>query len=122
MLRITIPGKEYWSEKDKRFYNIEPQELQLEYSLLSLSKWESKHHKPFFGDTKRVKEHEKTPEELLDYIRCMTITKNVDPMVYYSLTKENIEAINDYINDPMTATTFRDDPNKAKNISGGYQT
>lgn len=122
MLCVQIPGKEYWSEKDNCFYNIEPQELQLEHSLLSLSKWESKHHKPFFGDTKRVKEHEKTPEEILDYIRCMTINKKIDPRIYYNLSSENIKAINDYINDPMTATTFKEDPNKAKNVSGSYQT
>ena len=122
MLTITIPAKEFWSEKDNCFYTIESKEIQLEHSLLSLSKWESKWHKPFFANTKRSKEHEKTGEQLLDYVRCMTITKNVDPRVYYNLSQENIKQINEYINDPMTATTFRDDPTKPKKVDGSFQT
>lgn len=119
---ILIPGKELWSEKENRFYTVPSQEIQIEHSLLSLSKWESKWHKPFFGNPKRVKEHEKTGEQILDYIRCMTITKNVDPKIYYNLTQDNIDEINAYITDPMTATTFADDPNKPKNVNGSYQT
>jgi len=48
----------------------------------------------------------KTIAETMDYIRCMTITQNVDPEVYNFLTAENIKSINDYIDAPMTATTF----------------
>ena len=42
----------------------------------------------------------------MDYIRCMTITQNVNPRVYNGLTEQNIAAINAYIEEPMTATTF----------------
>lgn len=80
---------------------VEPKTLSLEHSLISLSKWESKWNKPFLDRT------DKTDEEILDYIKCMTVTRNVDPNIYLCLKKEDIEKINKYINAPMTATTFR---------------
>ncbi len=100
MLEITIPAGEYFDENRNEFVYTKVQTLQLEHSLLSLSKWESKWNKAFLG------RKEKTNEELLDYVRCMTITKNVDPGVYYRLTDENYKEINAYIEAPMTATTF----------------
>lgn len=102
MLEITIPATEQWDEVTEQFVSTKEQRLQLEHSLVSLSKWESKWCKSFLY-TK-----EKTFEETLDYIRCMTITPNVAPEVYKCLTKENIKAINDYIGAPMTATYFND--------------
>ena len=75
MLQITIPESEQWDELKQEFIYIPEQTLQLEHSLISLSKWESKWCKSFF-----VK-GEKTQEETIDYIRCMTITRNVDPNV-----------------------------------------
>ena len=103
MLQITIPAVELWDERKQEFITIKEQTLQLEHSLVSLSKWESKWCKPF------LTKQEKTFEETLDYIKCMTITQNVDPEVYNYLTNENIEEINNYINAPMTATYFSDD-------------
>ena len=102
MLRITIPAiTKGWDESKQEFVSTKEQTLQLEHSLVSLSKWESKWCKPFL-DT------EKTTEEIIDYIRCMTLTQNVNPEVYRCLTNENIEQINNYINAPMTATKFSD--------------
>jgi hypothetical protein len=103
MLQITIPAVEQWDERKQEFITTKEQTLQLEHSLVSLSKWESKWCKPF------LTKQEKTFEETLDYIKCMTITQNVDPEVYNYLTNENIEAVNNYINAPMTATYFSDD-------------
>lgn len=100
MLKITIPATELFNEKTQEFLTLKEQTLQLEHSLVSLSKWESKWNKPFL-----VKE-EKTLEEITDYVRCMTITQNVDPNVYNRLTDSNFIAINNYIQAPMTATTF----------------
>lgn len=102
MLQITIPSGTLWDEGIEEFVSTKEQTLQLEHSLVSLSKWESKWHKPFLSDK------EKTFEETIDYIRCMTITQNVKPEVYLFLTKENVDQIYEYINDPMTATTFND--------------
>ena len=76
------------------------QTLQLEHSLVSLRKWESKWCKPFLSSD------QKTLEETIDYIKCMTLTQNVSPETYRFLTDNNIKEINDYISAPMTATTF----------------
>lgn len=100
MLQITLPAIEQWDEEREKFINAKEQVLQLEHSLVSLRKWESKWHKPFLS------KEDKTEEETLDYIKCMTITQNVNPEVYYRLTPNHFQQIHDYINDPMTATTF----------------
>lgn len=101
MLQITVPAVELWDEKKEEFVTgLKKQELLLEHSLISLSKWESKWCKPFLS------KEEKTLEETIDYIKCMTITKNVDQEIYERLTYSNIEAINRYIDAPMTATVF----------------
>lgn len=100
MLTITIPEGELWDERNEEFVYTSSRKLQLEHSLVSISKWEAKWHKPFLGSKDR------TDEELLDYIRCMTINKDVDDYVYYGLTKENLKRIESYIDDPHTATTF----------------
>lgn len=109
MLRITVPASEMWDEEKERFISTKEQTLQLEHSLVSLSKWESKWCKPFLS------QKEKTREETLDYIKCMTITQNVDPNVYARLTDDNIREINKYIDSPMTATTFSEDKSAKKN-------
>ena len=103
MLQITIPAmNDLWDERNQQFLSIKETTIQLEHSLLSISKWESKWNKSF------INTKDKTEEELMDYIKCMTITKNVDPNVYVCLTAENIQEIVNYINAPMTATTIRD--------------
>lgn len=109
MLQITIPATEQWDEKNKVFVKTDEQVLRLEHSLVSLHKWESKWHKSFLF-TK-----EKTYEETLDYIKCMTLTQNVNPDVYYCLTNKNITQINEYIADPMTATYIYEDEKKGIN-------
>ena len=108
MLQITIPSLEVWDEVHEIFIHTKEQTLRLEHSLVSVSKWESKWHKSF------LESRNKTQEEMLDYIRCMTITQNVDPNVYYCLTAENFNEINAYIEDPHTATSFRENKNTQK--------
>lgn len=102
MLQITIPGSEMFNEQTQEFFTTKETVLQLEHSLVSLSKWESRWNVPFLG------KEEKSIEQTIDYIKCMTITQNVNPIVYSALTNANIEAINAYIDLPMTATTFSD--------------
>ena len=84
MLLITIKAGEYYDEQLCEFVKVKDTKLQLEHSLISLSKWESKWHRPFLK-----KDDKKTNEEVLDYIKCMTITQNVDDSTYNYLTKEN---------------------------------
>lgn len=109
MLKILVKGTEIFNNETCTFYTTKDQTLQLEHSLVSIAKWESKWHKPFL-----IKE-EKTNEEIIDYIRCMTLTQNVDPNVYASLSAENIKQIEEYIDDSMTATWFSNQDNKKKN-------
>lgn len=109
MLTIVIPETEEFDPITSTFTVHKREVLNLEHSLVSLSKWESKWKKPFLTDK------EKTPEETIDYIRCMTVNNNVDPSVYGRLSMNAVQQINDYISDPMTATTFSEDNNKKKN-------
>lgn len=102
MLTITVPKSEQFNNRTGEFLYTKETVLSLEHSLVSVAKWESKWHKPFLG------QGEKSNEEILDYIKCMTISQNVDPLVFLALTQENINDIRDYINNPMTATTFSD--------------
>lgn len=107
MLTITVPAAEMFDDRTQEFLTYSEQTLQLEHSLLSLSKWESKWCKPFLDSG------EKTIEETIDYIKCMTINKNVPDEVYSRLSNANIQEINKYIEAPMTATTFYErDPKK----------
>lgn len=100
MLPITIPENDLFDEKNEEFIHIYETTITLEHSLISISKWESMYHKPFLSKTP------KTQQEIIDYIKCMTIEKKVDPNVYFGLTAQNINKIKEYIDDPMTATTF----------------
>ena len=100
MLQITVPENELWDPVKSEFIQIKEQTLQLEHSLVSISKWESKWEKPYMA------REEKTREEAIDYIRCMTITQNVNPYVYTALGDENIQKIDKYIKARMTATTI----------------
>ena len=103
MLKINVPlTDERWDEKNEEFIEVKYQTLQLEHSLISLSKWESKWRKPFLTHDK------KTLEETIDYIRCMTITQNIQPNVYDRITDDIIRQVNEYIENPMTATWFTD--------------
>lgn len=100
MLEITMPGMEQWDEERNEFVYTKEQTLKLEHSLVSLSKWESKWCKPF------ISKEPKTTEETVDYIKCMTLNKNVDPNIYYCISNKQMDEINKYIEAPMTATTF----------------
>lgn len=112
MLQLVIPiSPEEWDEEKEEFIVQKTVTLQLEHSLLSLSKWESKWKKPFLN------QKEMTSEETMDYIKFMTVTKNVDPEVYEHITEQNVQDIVAYIKDPMTATTFpADKKSKSREI------
>lgn len=111
MLNIVIPPNEYYDEEANEFKFTKKQKLQLEHSLVSISKWESKWKKPFLTNDK------KSVSESIDYIRCMTITQNIDPLIYNNLTTDNLDEVSRYIADSMTATTFKiDKKQKSKEI------
>lgn len=101
MLKLVIPAKEWLDERDNTFVSHGDTTLLLEHSLLSLSKWEARWKKPYLDPKSEV---DRPSAEFIDYVRCMTINKGVEDIVYFGLTNHNIQEIKDYINDPMTAT------------------
>ncbi len=100
MLSIRVDDADLFDEKTETFIPIKGQTLQLEHSLVSISKWEAKWKKPFLS------RESKTREETLDYIRFMTITQNVNPLLYTLISDQQIQQINAYIDDARSATTI----------------
>ena len=109
MLQITIRPFELWDEVKQEFISYKKaQVLQLEHSLISISKWEQKWHKAFLS------KNDKTYEETIYYIQCMTLTQNVDPISYYFKSVDDMNRITEYISDSMTATFFMEDKKPAR--------
>jgi hypothetical protein len=100
MLRIIIEGDEHYDEEENLFTTIGDVVIDLEHSLSSLSKWESKYQKPFLIPGER------TTEEIFSYIYAMILTPDVDFGVLNKLSQKNIDAIQEYIGSPQSATTF----------------
>lgn len=111
MIEITIPGSEFFDDEKEEFINIEPRKFRLEHSLVALSKWESHWHKPFLGN------HDKAYEEMIDYIRCMTLDKVDDPGIYKFIPQDEIDRVAKYIEDSMTATWFTEKTTEPSNTS-----
>ena len=102
MLRLKLKAREAWNSKTNEFVTFKETEICFEHSLVSISKWESRHKKPYLSTD------EKTKEEIIDYLKCMTITQNVDPNIYELLSQDEMKQINDYITDQMSATWFNE--------------
>lgn len=100
VFKLEIPGTELFDEETQEFISLRPTTLQLEHSLIAISRWESKWKKPFLVD------QVKTREETLDYFSCMSLSTSVDELAFQNLTQEQFQQIQEYILDPMTATTF----------------
>jgi hypothetical protein len=110
MLELTIRAYTLYDDEANEFIEVPERTVQLEHSLLSISRWESKWNKPFLTD------EPKTDAEIIDYIKCMMITKNIPDVAYSAITMEQYKLINDYISAKMTVTTIYDrEPGKGKN-------
>lgn len=108
-LDIFIPAQEdFWDEENERFISTKSCTLTLRHSLISISEWESRWEIPFLSV------NEKTNEQLIDYIKCMTVTQCVDPNVYLFIPVYELARIQAYIDDDHTATFFNDSKNGKK--------
>src|SRR3954466_13997977 len=108
MLTIIVGSTSSFDDKTQQFVETGGVELQLEHSLVSLSKWESIHEKPFLGA------NDKTTEEVISYVRCMQLEPNSPGEIFQQLSQENLQEINHYIDRKMTATWFFDQPGAPK--------
>lgn len=103
MLTLTIQGDELWDDENEKFLYTDDTVLQFEHSLVSLSKWEARFHKLFLTPDK------KTDEEMQGYVEAMLLN-DADPALLNQLTKEQVEQLDAYINDPMTGSSVSDMP------------
>ena len=108
MLTITIPDQELFNDTTQEFIKVKGRELKLEHSLVSLSKWESKFHRPFL-----TKEN-KTRAETVEYIKFMTMTQHVEDNVFKAIDTKVLNEVTAYLEDPMTATSFSEKEEKRK--------
>jgi hypothetical protein len=109
VLIVNVAMQEGYDHQKKEFVTLVGFDLKLEHSLVSLSKWESNFKKPFLSDDP------KTEEETLWYIKAMILNKKVPPELFARLKPSHAEAINEYINDTMTATWFNETNNRRRN-------
>lgn len=106
-IMVTIPSVELFDAKEQQFLMAEEVVLEMEHSLVSLSKWEARFKKPFLGDS------QKTTEETYGYIQAMCSDPNVPLSVIKRISTEDYKRINEYIEDSMTATWFNKDPRES---------
>lgn len=109
MLKIVVGGTEAYDEASSQFVRQGGSVIELEHSLLSVSKWESKHEKPFLSKAP------KTEEEVFSYLECMAQAPDLPPEIFSQLSDEHFEAINAYLDAKMTATWFSERPGAPKN-------
>lgn len=110
MIRIDIPGSEFFNEETSEFIDVEPETVYLEHSLASISKWESKWHKPFLSTEKL------TNQEVMSYIECMCLSNDVNETLVQRMTSESIKEIEEYMADQATATWFNETETPSREI------
>lgn len=102
MLVLDVKVTEYYDDSQEVFVPV-TMPIAFEHSLLSLSKWESKYEKPFLSEN-----HDKTEEEILDYLRMMAINPAVTDAHLANLSNKNITELQNYLGSKQTATWFSD--------------
>ena len=109
MLTVTVRSEEAFDQTKQEFVSVSSFTLELEHSLVSLSKWESEFERPFLNGK------DKTSEETLAYIKMMVLTPDVPSHVFNLLSDDNITEINNYIKKKATATTVHEQQKRAPN-------
>lgn len=108
MLQLYIQGREFFNDETGMFETTSPATLQLEHSLISISKWESIWHHSFLSA------EEITVDEFKSYVKCMTVNRVADDSIYDQLTTLHEKQIRAYIKNPMTATTVKHDDRRQR--------
>lgn len=108
-----IPERTFFDQRTNEFVRIpamhlEPIRLQLEHSLMSMRRYEAETHRPFSSAEGL------SQEELLIYIKCMTINPQKSDEVYKQLTPNDLLEIAQYIQDPRSAWEIREIPGPKK--------
>jgi hypothetical protein len=111
MLRISIPGSEFFDESTSTFFITEPLDLELEHCLAAMSKWEAKFEKPFLSSK------QPSHAEVLAYVKCMVLNQDIDFDSPFELPSETLELVNTYINSKQTATTFAEEHTRTSKTS-----
>lgn len=106
MLKLEIQVGEHFDE-DAECFVPETVCLELEHSLLSMSRWEEKYMKPFLNSSDTI-----TSAEVLDYVKMMVVSASADVSLLNRLTESHITQIQEYLNRRNTATTIADKPSK----------
>lgn len=109
VLDLYVPGKEFWNSELQEFIYTKDITLHLKHSLVSLTRWEQHYKRRFLDDGP------KNEEEYRFYIQCMTLNKDVDPLVYTVLQEDDMKKVTDYLHDSMTATTLPKQNNNRTN-------
>lgn len=102
MLKLSLPKQETWNEETEEFEMIGGREVELEHSLYTISGWEAKWKKAF--SNRKGLQH----DEFLDYImNFMCQTRDLPQEAWLTITQNELKQILAYIDDPMTATTIK---------------
>ena len=109
VLDLFVPGTEFWNATTEEFVYTKDITLHLKHSLVSLTRWEQHYKRRFLDDGP------KNEEEYRFYIQCMTLNKDVDPLVYMVLQEDDMKKVTDYLHDSMTATTLPKQNNNRTN-------
>lgn len=109
VLDLYVPEKEFWNSELQEFIYTKDITLHLKHSLISLTRWEQHYKRRFLDDGP------KNEEEYRFYIQCMTLNKDVDPLVYMVLQEDDVKKVTDYLHDSMTATTLPKQNNNRTN-------
>ena len=109
VLDLYVPGKEFWNSELQEFIYTKDITLHLKHSLVSLTRWEQHYKRRFLDDGP------KNEEEYRFYIQCMSLNKDVDPLVYTVLQEDDVKKVTDYLHDSMTATTLPKQNNNRTN-------
>lgn len=106
MLKIILPETDCWDDSKQEFFTYPGNTMLLEHSLLAISRWETKYHKPFLD------KREKSEEELLYYIRCMSLNDMLEEgdAIMIASNQDVLKKIKEYLDDPATATTIKKRP------------